>query len=82
MAVATITPVRGGKGSEGYDPTLIPTLNDVIKTIPNTKTVIDLNEPLSGADWTTDGIHLGAAGSALWTKAMVDGVRRVLDCTN
>jgi lysophospholipase L1-like esterase len=82
VAVATITPVRNGKGSEGYDPTLVPKLNDIIKTTPNTKAMIDLNEPLSGANWTTDGIHLGAAGNALWTKAMVDGVRRVLDCTN
>jgi hypothetical protein len=82
VAVATITPVRSGKGSESYDPTLVPKLNGIIKTTPNPKAVIDLNEPLSGANWTTDGIHLGAAGNALWTKAVVDGVRRVLDCTS
>ena len=80
VAVATITPVRSGKGSESYDPTLVTTLNDIIKTTPNTKAVIDLNEPLSGADWTTDGIHLGAAGNALWTRAMVDGIERALAC--
>jgi hypothetical protein len=80
VAVATITPVRSGKGSEGYDPTLVPKLNDVIKTTPNATAVIDLNEPLSGANWTTDGIHLGSAGNELWTRAMVDGVGNVLAC--
>jgi hypothetical protein len=81
VAVATITPVRSGTGSEGYDPTMVPKLNDVIKkTTPNAKAVIDLNEPLSGANWTTDGIHLGSAGNELWTRAMVDGVENVLAC--
>lgn len=82
VAVATITPVRSGRGSEGYDATLVPKLNDIIKTTPNAMAVIDLNGPLSGANWTSDGIHLGSAGNELWTKAMVDGVRDILNCPN
>jgi hypothetical protein len=80
IAVATITPVRDGTGSEGYDATLIPSLNDAIRTTPNTKAVIDLNEPLSAANWTTDGIHLGSAGYDLWTNALIDGISNALGC--
>jgi hypothetical protein len=82
VAVATITPVRSGTGSVGYDATLIPGFNNAIKATPNTLAVIDLNEPLSDANWTTDGIHLGHAGYDLWTPAMVNGVRNALGCSN
>lgn len=82
VAVATITPVRSGTGSVDYDATLIPGFNNAIKATPNTLAVIDLNEPLSGANWTTDGIHLGHAGYDLWTHAMVNGVRNALGCAN
>jgi lysophospholipase L1-like esterase len=52
-----------------------------IKKTPNVKAVIDLNKPFSGANWTTDGIHLGKEGYALWMKALVDGVSDALGCT-
>jgi len=81
VAIATITPVRSGNASALYDGKLVPSFNDVIRATPNVKAVIDLNEPLSGANLTTDGIHLGAEGYALWTKAMVDGVSNALGCT-
>jgi hypothetical protein len=81
VAVATITPVRSGNASALYDGKLVPSFNDVIKATPNVKAVIDLNEPLSAANWTTDGIHLGPEGYVLWTKAMVDGVSDALGCT-
>jgi hypothetical protein len=81
VAVATITPVRSGNASALYDGKLVPSFNDVIRATPNVKAVIDLNEPLSGANLTTDGIHLGAEGYTLWTKAMVDGVSDALGCT-
>jgi lysophospholipase L1-like esterase len=80
VAVATITPVRRGNGSTLYDGELVPKFNDVIRATPNVKAVIDLNKPLSAANWTTDGIHLGAEGYALWTKAMVEGVSEALGC--
>jgi len=80
VAVATITPVRSGNGSAGYDAQLVPDFNDAIKKTPNVKAVIDLNKPLSGANWTTDGIHFGQEGYALWTKALVKGVSAALGC--
>jgi lysophospholipase L1-like esterase len=46
--------------------------------MPNVKGVIDLNEPLSHANWTTDGIHLGQQGYALWLTALVSGMRKAL----
>jgi GDSL-like Lipase/Acylhydrolase family len=81
VAVATITPVRSGNGSAGYDAQLVPGFNDAIKTTPNVKAVINLNKPLSGANWTTDGIHFGHEGHAFWTKALVDAVGDELGCT-
>ena len=81
VAVATITPVRSGNGSAGYDAQLVPGFNDAIKKTPNVKAIIDLNKPLSSANWTTDGIHFGHEGYALWTKAMVEGVSDALGCT-
>ena len=81
VAVATITPVRTGNGSAGYDAKLVPGFNDAIKKTRNVKAVIDLNRPLSGANWTTDGIHFGHEGYALWTKALADGVSDALGCT-
>jgi lysophospholipase L1-like esterase len=80
VVVATITPVRSGDASSVYDAKLVPGFNDTIKSTPNVKAVIDLNEPLSSANLTTDGIHLGPQGYALWSKAMVEGVSDALGC--
>lgn len=80
VAVATITPVRSGKGSIGYDAKLVPGLNEAIKTTPNVRSVIDLNKPLSSANWTTDGIHFGHEGYALWTQALLEGLSDALGC--
>ena len=82
VVVATITPVRSGAGSVGYDAKLVPSLNAVIKATPNATNVIDLNEPLSAPDATSDGIHLNEQGYALWMNAMVGGIRNTLGCTN
>jgi lysophospholipase L1-like esterase len=81
VAVAMITPVRSGAGSIGYDASLVPSLNAVINEIPNVRTVIDVNAPLSSADFTADGIHLGEAGYALWIQAMTEGISHALGCT-
>jgi lysophospholipase L1-like esterase len=82
VVVATVTPVRNGAGSVGYDAKIVQRLNAVIKATPNAANVIELNAPLSGANWTTDGIHFGPDGYALWTKAMVDGINGALGCSN
>jgi hypothetical protein len=82
VAVATITPVRSGAGSVSYDATLVPTLNAAIRATPNASSVIDLNEPLSGTNLTTDGIHLGEDGYARWVKAMVEGIGDAIGCAN
>ena len=62
VVVATITPIRAGAGSVGYDAGLVPALNSAIRATPNAKSVIDLNAPLADADLTSDGIHLREAG--------------------
>jgi hypothetical protein len=80
VVVATITPVRAGAGSVGYDASLVPVLNSAIRATPNAKSVIDLNAPLADANLTTDGIHLGQAGYTLWLQAMVEGIRRATAC--
>jgi lysophospholipase L1-like esterase len=80
VVVATITPVRSGDASSVYDARLVPSFNDTIKSTPDVKAVIDLNGPLSSANWTTDGIHLGPQGYALWSKAMVEGLSDALGC--
>jgi hypothetical protein len=80
LAVATITPVRSGGGSVGHDPNLVPVLNEMIKATPKIRGVIDLNATLSSANLTTDGIHLSPDGYALWTKAMIEGIRKAAGC--
>jgi lysophospholipase L1-like esterase len=82
VLVATITPVRSGAGSAGYDAALVQGLNAVIKATPSATGVIDLNSALSGANWTTDGIHFGPDGYAIWTKTVVDGIHVALGCSD
>jgi lysophospholipase L1-like esterase len=45
---------------------------------PNIKAVIDLNAPLSGANFTTDGVHLNPAGYALWRSKIFNGIEAAL----
>jgi lysophospholipase L1-like esterase len=82
VAVATVTPIRAGYfvSNFGYDPQIVPVLNHTILATPNTKAVIDLNAALSGANFTIDGVHLNAAGYALWTSAVLRGVETALGC--
>jgi lysophospholipase L1-like esterase len=53
---------------------LVQDLNAVIKATPSAAGMIDLNSALSDASWTTDGIHFGPDGYAIWTKTVVDGI--------
>lgn len=82
VAVATVTPIRQGYfvSSFGYDPRVVPTLNQTILATPNTKAIIDLNAALAGANFTIDGVHLNSAGYALWTSAILRGVEAALGC--
>jgi lysophospholipase L1-like esterase len=82
VAVATVTPIKEGYfvSSFGYDPQIVPALNRTILATPNTKAVVDLNAALSGANFTIDGVHLSAAGYALWTSAVLRGVEAALGC--
>jgi hypothetical protein len=82
LVVVTITPVRSGGGSLGYDANLVPGLNQIIKATPEIRGIIDLNAALSDSNLTTDGIHLGKDGYARWVRAMVEGMHSVLGCTN
>ena len=82
VLVATVTPVRSGAGSAGYDAMLVQDLNAVIKATPSATGVIDLNSALSGANWTTDGIHFGPDGYAIWKKTVVDGIHGALGCSD
>jgi lysophospholipase L1-like esterase len=82
VAVATVTPIKEGYfvSTYGYDPQIVPALNRTILAAPNVRAVIDLNAPLSGANFTVDGVHLNAAGYALWTGAVLKGVEAALGC--
>jgi GDSL-like Lipase/Acylhydrolase family len=83
VVVATVTPIREGYfvSKFGYEPQIVPALNRTILTAPNTRAVIDLNSPLSGANYTIDGVHLNAAGYALWTSAVLRGIEAALGCS-
>jgi lysophospholipase L1-like esterase len=83
VVVATVTPIKEGYfvSKFGYDPQIVPALNRTILTAPNTRAVIDLNAPLSGANYTIDGVHLNAAGYELWTGAVWRGVEAALGCS-
>ena len=82
IVVATITPIQEGiyVSKLGYNSQIIPALNRVILAVPNTTAVIDLNGPLSGTNFTTDGVHLNKAGYAVWTSAIVNGISAALGC--
>jgi hypothetical protein len=64
VVVATVTPIKEGYfvSEFGSDP------QNVMAT-PNIKAVIDVNAPLSGANFTTDGVHLNPAGYAFWPRS-------------
>jgi len=83
VVVATVTPIKEGYfvSKFGYDPQVVPALNRTILTAPNTRAVIDLNAPLSGANYSIDGVHLNAAGYELWTGAVLRGVEAALGCS-
>ena len=83
VVVATVTPIKEGYfvSKFGYDPQIVPALNRTILTAPNTRAVIDLNSPLSGANFTIDGVHLNAAGYELWTGEVLRGVEAALGCS-
>ena len=51
-----------------------------IRATPKASSVIDHNQPLSSTDLTTDGIHFGEAGYAIWIKAMTEGITHALGC--
>ena len=82
VMAATVTPIEEGYfvSSFGYDPQIVPALNRTILATPNIKAVVDLNAPLSGANFTTDGVHLNPAGYALWRSNILKGIEAALGC--
>jgi lysophospholipase L1-like esterase len=82
VVVATVTPIKEGYfvSKFGYDPQIVPALNRTILATSNIKAVIDLNAPLSGANFTTDGVHLTPAGYALWRSKIFNGIEAALGC--
>jgi lysophospholipase L1-like esterase len=82
VVVATVTPIKEGYfvSKFGYDPQIVPALNRTILATPNMKAVIDLNAPLSGANFTVDGVHLNPAGYALWRSKILNGIEAALGC--
>jgi lysophospholipase L1-like esterase len=80
LVFATVTPVRSGPGAVGYQADLVPTFNPAIRATPEAGSVIDLNEPLSSTNFTSDGIHFGEAGYAVWIKTMTEGITHTLGC--
>jgi lysophospholipase L1-like esterase len=82
VVAATVTPIREGYfvSSFGYDPQIVPALNRTILATSNIRAVIDLNAPLSAANFTTDGVHLNGAGYALWRSSLLKGMEAALGC--
>src|SRR5215471_19973694 len=82
VVAATVTPIREGYfvSSFGYDPQIVPALNRTILATPNKRAVIDLNAPLSAANFTFDGVHLNPAGYALWRSNILKGIEAALGC--
>jgi lysophospholipase L1-like esterase len=80
VALTTISPIKNGSATGPYDSSLVPGLNEIIRATHNVKTLIDVTHPLAEANLTTDGIHLNAQGYAIWTKAIVEGISRALEC--
>ena len=82
VVVTTVTPIKEGYfvSKFGYDPQVVPALNGTILATPNIKAVIDLNAPLSGANFTTDGVHLNPTGYKLWRSTILKGIDAALGC--
>jgi hypothetical protein len=82
VVAATVTPIKEGYfvSSFGYDPQIVPALNRTILATPNIRAVIDLNAPLSAANFTMDGVHLNPAGYALWRSNILKGIEAALGC--
>jgi hypothetical protein len=64
----------------GYQADLVPTFNAAIRATPGAGSVIDLNEPLSNTNLTSDGIQFGEARYPVCIKAMTEGITHTLGC--
>jgi hypothetical protein len=80
VALTTISPIKNGSAAGPYDSSLVPELNKTIRATPNVEMLIDVTRPLAEGNLTTDGIHLSAQGYVIWTKAIVEGISRALQC--
>jgi hypothetical protein len=78
LVLATIAPVEPGTFTQTIVPEALPGLNETIKYMG--ETIIDLNEQMIGSHLTTDGVHLNAQGYTLWTKAIIEGIKKGLGC--
>jgi lysophospholipase L1-like esterase len=76
--LATIAPVEPGTFTQTIVSEALPRLNETIKDMG--ETIIDLNEQMIGSHLTTDGVHLNAQGYTLWTKAIIEGIKKGLGC--
>lgn len=73
FAVVTITPST----SPSIDPELVEQFNAVIRDTG--QPLIDVNKRIE-AGMTVDGIHLNAAGYAIWTRAFIEGIGLAVGC--
>ena len=58
----------------------VPRINEAIKETTRPGAVIDLNVQMTGANLTTDGVHLNDQGYDQWAKAMIGGIAKALGC--
>jgi lysophospholipase L1-like esterase len=80
VVVTTIAPIHIGALAHFYNPALIPILNGIIKKAAQGREPIDVTEPLTTDNLTSDGIHLKAEGYVLWNHAVSQGIMRALGC--
>ena len=78
LVLATIAPIEPGTFTQMIVPEALPRLNETIKDTG--ETIIDLNKQMIGSHLTTDGVHLNDQGYALWTRAIIEGIRKGLGC--
>jgi lysophospholipase L1-like esterase len=82
LAVTSVTPLEAGKPEIGHrTQPLIDTYNAVLTDIGGSANASVITVPAMPAGFSTDGVHLGAAGYAIWDKAVRTGIEAAL-CPN
>jgi lysophospholipase L1-like esterase len=79
VAVAAIPPPEAGmEESKKVSAAVVDSYNATLPSLAEEARVIFIPLPAMPAKHTTDGIHLNAAGYAVWDRAMLNGIESAL----